>query len=105
MLSESDFRHLADDELRAIAAKLDPLPELTVDHANDIVTIEFEDGEKFVLNQQAPSRQLWFAAAFRAGHYDFDPASRVWKDHKTGETLRARVARDLSHKLGRTVSL
>ena len=105
MLSESDFRHLADDELRAIAARLDPLSELTVDHANDIVTIEFDDGEKFVLNQQAPSRQLWFAAAFQAGHYDYDAAARVWKDHKTGETLRARVARDLGHKLGKSVAL
>lgn len=105
MLSETDFRHLADDELRAIAAKLDPLPDLTVDHANDIVTIEFDDGEKFVLNQQAPSRQLWFAAAFQAGHYDFDPSAKVWKDSKTGEPLRARVSRDLSRKLGRSVAL
>jgi CyaY protein len=103
MVSESEFRKLASAELDAIARALDPVPELSVDLANETVTIEFDDGDRFVLNEQGPSRQLWFAASFAAAHFDWDGAN--WKDSKTGETLRTRVARDIGQKLGRPVSI
>jgi iron donor protein CyaY len=105
MLTESEFRKVADEELKALAKLLDPSTELTVDVANDALTIEFDDGDKFVLNEQGPTRQLWFAASFQAAHFDFDASSRTWKDDKTGEQLRVRVARDIGKKLGKPVSL
>ena len=105
MLTEGEFRKLADDELKALAKKLDAVGELTADIAADALVIEFDDGEKFVLSQQPPTRQLWFAASFQAGHYDFHEASRVWKDDKTGEDLHARISRDVSKKLGRSFAL
>lgn len=105
MLAEQEFRKLADDELKSLAKKLDAFSELTADISADALLIEFDDGEKFILSQQPPTRQLWFAAAFQAGHYDFDEAARTWKDDKTGEALRARIARDIGTKLGRTVAL
>jgi CyaY protein len=105
MLTEPEFRQLAHEELEAIARVLDPLGELTVDLANDILTIEFDDGSKYVANLQGPSRQIWFAANFAAGHYDYDAQARLWRDSKTAEPLRTRVARDVGQKLGRSIAL
>jgi CyaY protein len=105
MLSESEFRKLAEAELKALATALDPLTELTVDLANDILTIEFDDGQKYVANLQGPTRQIWFAANFAAGHYDYDPAAQAWRDSKTGEALRTRIARDVGQKLGKGIAL
>jgi len=105
MLDEQAFRKLADDELKSLANKLDSITELTSDIAADALLIEFDDGDKFILSQQPPTRQLWFAAAFQAGHYDFDEAAHTWKDDKTGEQLRARIARDIGEKLGKPISL
>ena len=105
LLEEKEFRSLADQELRAISGVLDGFIDLTVDLASDILTIEFEDGTKFVANLQGPTRQIWLAADFTAGHFDFDPVARQWVDSKTGEVLRVRLARDLSQKLGRSIQL
>lgn len=105
MLSESEFRKLADDEIKSIAAQLDAYTELSVDFASETLTIEFDDGDKFVLNQQGAARQIRFAANFAAGHFDHDPAGKGWKDSKTGEALRARVARDIGKKIGKDVKL
>ena len=105
MLDEAQFREKAHAELDAVAQALDPLAELSVDLANDILTIEFDDGQKFVGNLQGPSRQIWFAANFSAGHYDFDAASSQWRDSKTAEVFRVRVARDVGQKLGRALTI
>ena len=75
-----------------------------MDLASDILTIEFDDGAKFVSNLQGPSRQIWFAANFSAAHYDFHDASAQWRDSKTAEVFRVRVARDVGAKLGRELS-
>lgn len=105
MLSESEFRKLADDELKKLSRALDLVRELTVDYANETLTIEFDDGDKFVINEQGAARQIWFAAAFEAAHFDFDPASKRWKDTKRGEELGARVSAAVSKKLGKPVAL
>jgi CyaY protein len=104
-MDEPVFRKLADAELKVIAQALDPIEALTVDLANDILTIEFEDGQKYVANLQGPTRQIWFAANFTAGHYDFDQSSRTWRDSKNGEELRVRIARDVQQKLGKPVRI
>jgi len=103
MLDEHDFRKMADEELKALSRKLDVYAELSVDFANETLTVEFDDGDKFVVNQQGASRQIWFAAAFQAAHFDWDGSG--WKDSKTGEALRVRVARDVGKKIGKPVAL
>lgn len=99
VLDEDTFRKKAVAELNHLAKVLDSLAGLTVDFAGDNLTIEFDDGEKYVANPQGPARQLWFAARYQAGHYDLH-GDGSWKDMKTGEPLRSRVARDVSAKLG-----
>jgi len=103
MLTESEFRKLADAELKALAQKLDPIDGLSADGTADALTIEFDDGERFVLNQQGPTRQIWFAASFEAAHFSYD--GQNWLDAKTGEALRARISRDVSRKVGAAVAL
>ena len=104
-MDEGQFRKKAGAELEHLAKGLDGFAELTVDLANEILTIEFEDGERFVANLQGPTRQIWFAAQYQAAHYDFDAAKSAWCDSKTGEALRARVSRDVSGKLKKQVAL
>lgn len=105
MLSEPEFRKLADDELKSISRALDRYTELTVDYANETLTIEFDDGDKFVLNEQGPTRQIWFAAAFEAAHFELDPTAGQWKDTKRGEELHARVSKAVGEKLKKPVSI
>src|SRR5438105_4510825 len=79
MISEQDFRKLADDELKAISRALDAYTELTVDYANETVTLEFDDGDRFVLNEQGaarPPRRCTPAAPPRGDRPGRDPPRR-----------------------------
>jgi iron donor protein CyaY len=105
MGDESAFRKVAIKELEHISGKLDAFTELTVDLASEILTVEFDDGDKFVANLQGPTQQIWFAARYQAGHFSWDDVAKDWLDSKTKETLRARVARDVEFKLKKPVAL
>jgi CyaY protein len=104
-LDDSTFRRLSDETLAVHArwaAEFDP-DELDYDEADGVLTLEFADGTRFVLNRQAGSRQMWYAAGARAWHYDWDPERRVWRDDRDGHELESNVRRTVAEKLGRTV--
>jgi len=81
------------------AAGFDP-DELDYDSADGVLTLEFGDGARFVLNRQAATRQMWYAAGARAWHYDWDAARGVWVDDRDGHELDGCVQRTVAEKLG-----
>ena len=94
-MTESEFEKLASDAL-------DRLDKAVRDHvdadlANGILTLEFEDGAKFVINSHAAARQIWAAANLSAMHFSWDGAR--WLDSKTGRELFAEVGRLVTEKL------
>jgi CyaY protein len=52
-----------------------------------VLTIEFDNGAKVVVNAQAPTRQLWLASRLGARHFVHDGAH--WLDTRTGEEFFA----------------
>jgi CyaY protein len=106
-LSESDYDSLAHPELETLIARLDAI---TSDHieaelASDILTIEFSDGTRYVLNSHRAARQIWLSAERSAWHFDFSPATETWVAAKTGDELWATLTRLVSDKLGEAVTL
>src|SRR5262245_40479035 len=105
-LSEGEFDHAADDALRALDRALDRLEaELEVDLESGILTIEFADGVKYVVNSHRAARQIWMAAERSAWHFDLDRATSNWVATKTGDELWATVAAVVGRKLGRSITL
>ena len=101
-LDDATFRRLSEECLAAHArwaADFDP-DQLDYDEADGVLTLEFADGARFVLNRQAAARQMWYAAGARAWHYDWEPARRVWVDDRDGHELAANVKRTVTEKLG-----
>jgi CyaY protein len=79
--------------------------ELEVSPADGVLTIEFADRARFVLNRQTAADQMWYAAGARAFHYDWDAQQQRWVDDRDGHDLYARIAGTVSEKLGRAVTL
>ena len=69
-----------------------------------MVSIEFPDGVRFVLNRQSGNNQMWFAAGVRAFHYDWDDPATSWRDDRDGHDLYAKIAEVVGEKLGRHVA-
>lgn len=101
----TQYDTLADQVLTRIEDWLqdfDP-DELDYTTADGVVKLEFSDGVTFVLNRQAGSHQMWYAAGVRAYHYDWNGTQ--WVDDRDGHELYANVARTVGAKLGRDVAI
>jgi CyaY protein len=107
MLSEEDYVELASHELRLLVGALDEQLEDTVDAEleSDILTIEFADGVRYVINSHRAARQIWMAADRTAWHFDWDAAGSRWVAQKTGDELWAALNRALRAKLEGTPEL
>ena len=104
-MSNQEYQHLADACLARVESWLEELDPDEVDYstADGMVTIEFADGTRFVLNRQSGNHQMWFAAGVRAWHYDWDPEGQTWLDDRDRHELYGRIGAVVGEKLGRPV--
>lgn len=106
-MDDQQFLVLSDSCLERLARWLERFDPDELDYAttDGVVTLEFADGTRFVLNRQAAAHQMWYAAAARAWHYAWDAAGERWVDDRDGHELFANVQRTVSEKLGRDVAI
>ena len=106
-MTVQEYLHLADTCLGRVARWLESLDPDEVDYSttDGMVTIEFPDGVRFVLNRQSGNHQMWFAAGARAWHYTWDAERQKWLDDRDGHDIEARIADVVSEKIGRRVSI
>lgn len=100
-MDEAAFDHLARCELQHLEdsfAEVDPdVVEVSV--ADGVLRLDLGDGCKIVINSHRAARQIWMAAIATAWH--FDPAADgSWVAAKTGEELRATVAKVVREQAG-----
>ena len=101
----SDFEKKADEALGSLRAALDDLPiDAEIELEMGILTIEFSDGTKYVINSHRAAGQIWMAAERSAWH--FDPKDDgTWIAAKSGDELFATLARVIEKKVGKPVQL
>jgi CyaY protein len=104
-LDEPTFDKLADYTLRALEAALNEVDGVEADLESGILTIEFEDRVKFVVNSHRAARQIWMAAGASAWHFDADVGNGRWIATKSGEELWSCIGREVGQKLGHPLAL
>jgi CyaY protein len=104
-ITEQAFEHAADEALHALDRSLADLDALEVDLQMGILTLEFADGTKYVVNSHRAAKQIWMAAERSAWHFDYHPGDKRWVAAKSGDELRSTVAAVVSRKLGRPVDI
>lgn len=105
MTDERTFDRIASDELKTLEMKLTDLDGLEADLAADVLTLEFDDGQQFIVNSHRAARQIWVSANRSAWHFDFDQAAGTWTDTRGGRELRALLAELVGARLGQPVDL
>jgi CyaY protein len=105
VISEQDFEREADRTLHAMERALDGVDGLDVDLESGILTLEFSDGVKYIVNSHRAARQIWMAAERSAWHFDPEPGAARWVAKKSGDDLHATIEAVISRKLGRPFSL
>ncbi|MEZ5974738.1 MAG: iron donor protein CyaY [Planctomycetota bacterium] len=103
-MDRSQFLTLADECLEQVASWLEDFDPDEVDFAttDGVVTLEFPGRIKYVLNRQAASSQMWFAAGAHAWHYDWDGSA--WRCDRDGHGLLQRIQDEVGTRIGRPVT-
>jgi CyaY protein len=97
-VSRGELRHLED----ALAA-IDP-DDVEVSSSDGILRLDLRDGTKIVINTHRAARQIWMAAVSTAWHFDPAPDG-LWRASRTGDELRATVARVVHERIGLALTL
>ena len=101
-IDEPTFERLADETLKYLLATIEAAlgEHLDIDLEGGILTIRLDVGGIYVVNKQAPNRQIWLASpASGAWHFDFrDGPGKAgrWVATKGRMTLAALLADELS---------
>lgn len=105
-LSEKDYQTRAFPELSRLVDALDAFSdELFAELAGDVLTIEFPDHVRYVINSHLAARQIWLAAERSAWHFDYVEARGMWLDRRTQVELWGQLEEILGRKLGHAVTL
>ncbi|WP_296224494.1 iron donor protein CyaY [Ralstonia sp. UBA689] len=107
-LSESEFLALAEAELDRIEsiveiAATEADADIELSRNGNVLTLEFDDGSKIIINSQAPMQELWVAA--RAGGFHFRRDDGRWVDTRSGDDLYVALSRYVSQQCEVDVTL
>ena len=89
-MSETQFNETVDAVLLAIEQQLEVAgSDIDCETAAGILTLEFDDGSKIIINRQTPNREIWVAA--RGGGFHFREVGSNWVDTRGGPALHERL--------------
>ena len=105
-MNESDFDQLAEETMLEIEEAIDASgADIDYDNVSDILTLEFGDGSKIIINKQAPLTQLWVAARSGGYHFDYSTQDGCWQLQGSREELFGCLSRYCSEQAGEEVTL
>jgi CyaY protein len=104
-MPEKTFTETYDDTIEQLEELLDNCDaDIDYDTISDIVTIEFENGSKLIINKQSAADQLWLAARSGGFHYDYDAGSSRWLNDRSGEEFFAELSKLATEQAGEEIS-
>ena len=78
-MNESQFNQLVEETMIAIEEAIDDSgADIDYDNVADILTLEFSNGSRIIINKQAPLSQIWVAAKSGGYHFDYDQENSLW---------------------------
>ena len=78
--------------------------DIDYDTVSDILTIEFENNSKIIINYQSANGQLWLAARSGGFPYDFNDEKKSWHNDRSGEDFFDDLSRLATQQAGEDIS-
>ena len=104
LLGESEFHARVDAVFAAIESAFDDgASDIDSEMSGGILTLEFADRSKIILNRQAFNREIWVAAKSGGFHFRFDGIG--WRNTRTDESLESLLTRVIQEQSGSVMSI
>ncbi len=105
-LTEAEFNDKAAQTILRLEEAIEASgADIDYETVSEILTLEFADRSKIIVNKQGAARQLWVAAKSGGFHYDYNAAGNCWRNDQSGEELFAELTRLISQQAGEPVML
>ena len=103
-MTETEFNQAVDAIFLKIEAALDACDsDIDYESAAGILTLEFADGSKIILNRQGPTQEIWVAAKSGGYHYRLD--NGAWRNTRDSSELFAALSGYVSQQSGQDIQL
>lgn len=87
-MNESEFNQLADAALARIEAAVDDT-DAECNRSGNVLEIEFDNGQKIIVNRHDANREIWVAAKSGGFHYAWQ--HDAWRSQRDGSELYAKL--------------
>jgi len=106
-MNESQFDLLAEETMLALEEAVEASDaDIDYDNVADILTLEFTNGSRIIINKQTPLSQIWVAARSGGYHFDYDMQKQLWcLNGDTDLDLFSQLSIYCSEQSGETVRL
>jgi CyaY protein len=82
-MTDSDYLTRAEAVLARIEQAADDIDaDIEIERSGNVLTLEFENGSKIIVNLQPPMQEIWIAA--KAGGFHFKFVDGQWLDTRGG---------------------
>jgi CyaY protein len=103
-MTETEFNQAVDAIFLNIEAALDACDtDIDTETAAGILTLEFDNGSKIILNRQGPTQEIWVAA--KSGGYHYRLQNGAWRNTRDGSELLASLSTYISQQAGQEIQL
>jgi CyaY protein len=101
-MTDSDYLTRAERVLDAIERALDDIDaDIEAERSGNVLTLEFGNGSKIIVNLQPPMQEIWIAA--KAGGFHFRYVDDEWRDTRNGTEFFAALSDYASQQAGEPV--
>jgi CyaY protein len=104
-MAQDNLRQLIDTTLENIERAVEDLDmdQIDLETSDGILTIEFDDGIKFILSRQSATNQIWLAEPQNGWRFDHDNGK--WISPKNPLDLISFLEKLMTNKLGQPIKL
>ena len=102
-MTESEFNQLADAALARIETAVDHCGgDVECNRSGNVLEIEFDNGQKIIINRHDVNQEIWVAA--KSGGFHYARQDGIWHSRRDDSELFGKLA-ELFAEQGETLSL
>ncbi|XP_009608123.1 frataxin, mitochondrial isoform X2 [Nicotiana tomentosiformis] len=112
LLQEDEYHRLANATIHDLLEKLEEYGDsvdidgFDVDYGNEVLTLKLGGLGTYVINKQAPNRQIWMSSPVSGpSRFDWDQNSQGWIYRRTKANLRTVLEDELEKLCGSAINL
>jgi len=101
-MTDSDYLSRAEAVLAAVERAVDEADaDIELERSGNVLTLEFENRTKIIVNLQPPMSEIWIAAKAGGFHYRF--LAGEWRDTRTGTEFFSALSAYATEQAGEAV--